>query len=1301
MKSSNTHTRSRSITGKLIACFIILMAGTPLLAQLSVTATTDQTTLTNALTSPGVTIANLTTNEGTTTSQIGTFSGGLVSGGPGPVIGVEDGVVLVGGAITSVTGPNTSASSSTGSASDNLVDADLGLMTGRTQNCSNGDQCDVVVLEFEVTPTGRSLEIDFVFAAEEFPEYVCSQFNDAVGIFVSGPGLSGPFSNSGINIATLDDGSAIAVNGVNGGIPGSNADGTACTLTNTFGFVYNTPADAVGAPNPALFTNTQFDGFTIPMSAKVVVTPNSTYLVRIVLADIGDSSWDTGFFLDLVRGGGLDYGDAPDSYSTTVLNATGISIGQGARHSIVPGLSLGATVDGDANGLPGAASDGDDTDSDNPTNGDDEDGIASFPVGFTGNNYTVTANATNTTGSDAFIVGYIDFNGDGDFDDTDEQSAPVTVPTGSNNAPFNVVFTLDPTNATTGSTYARFRISSNLASIQTPSGPAIDGEVEDYPIPAGFLPVVLASFSSQQLGRTTDFSWSTATETFNVGFQLYEDLNGVKTSISGGSIPSKCVNCLEPQNYQARLTTQGAGPFWLAEVDTSGRETFYGPFAMGETYGKQPTPHPIPWTTIRAQQTRLLADYHGQQQSDDARKNPQITLKVNQTGFHKLTFEALETAGFQVRGIAHDALALSVDGKPVYRQIISDDAFFGPGDTVIFWGEARQGDQYTSFNHYLLDLNRAQVRAVQAPPFEITGKPESHVFHEFRVENNEVYSFSAPNGDPWFDKALLSFGGPFSETRVIQVDQVARTAQQPVLEINYWGVTNWPEGLPDHHIEFYFNDIYLGDDIFDGLLFRSKRFSLQPEWLQNGANTLEIRVPGDTGYDFDLIHLESYALKYPRNLVAINGNALSFSSAAAFFEVRQFNSSNITAWATTGDVTYSLPTQVTSTKQNASVSFSGVGSVVRTEPPRYQVATMESMLTPLLQAAPRRQIPELDARGDLLIISHPSFMNALAPFVAFKQSQGHQVSLQNVQHIYDRYSFGRPTPDAIGTYIRFAASRLGTQSVLLVGGDTYDYQNRLGTGSISFIPSPYAQTHPQVYFAPVDPIFGDLDQDNIPDIPVGRFPVRELSELQILINKTTAPQPNAPRAIFVADDSPTEFFGSISVGLTQPLPKFWTSENVFLDLLDVGPAQAKLFAAINNNPALINFVGHSGPTAWTFDGLLNNDDLLDLQNTTPFTVIQWGCWNTYHVVPSYDTMGHQFLLPGNYGARAVIGAASLTSEASDQALGTRLFVELFKPNTTLGEAMIRAKQDLAASQPHVLDVILGWTLLGDPTAKLP
>jgi hypothetical protein len=171
---------------------------------------------------------------------------------------------------------------------------------------------------------------------------------------------------------------------------------------------------------------------------------------------------------------GEDWGDAPDVYPTR-------KTANGARHTIVAGLFMGARVDGEVDGQPNVQANGDDSNS--PNGGpDDEDGVVNPLVDLvltTGTQPTVTLRATNTTGTAATLTGFIDFNNDGFFSDFNER-AQVTVPTGTNNGTFTLTFPIIPTGSE-GKTWARFRLSTD------PQGGfqsqlASDGEVEDYTV---------------------------------------------------------------------------------------------------------------------------------------------------------------------------------------------------------------------------------------------------------------------------------------------------------------------------------------------------------------------------------------------------------------------------------------------------------------------------------------------------------------------------------------------------------------------------------------------------------------------------------------------------------------------------------------------------------------------------------------------------------------------------------------------------------------------------------------------------
>ncbi|MGB3918864.1 MAG: SdrD B-like domain-containing protein, partial [Thiothrix litoralis] len=157
-----------------------------------------------------------------------------------------------------------------------------------------------------------------------------------------------------------------------------------------------------------------------------------------------------------------DYGDIPDSYHTKQSN-------NGASHTIVANFSLGATVDGETDGQPTAAADGD---------GADEDGVHFITPLLPGESALIAVGTTQTNVATAYLNGWIDFNHDGDFADANEHI--ITDQTIASVYTTLALLANIPADAIPGDTYARFRLSS--ASGTSYDGAATDGEVEDYKV---------------------------------------------------------------------------------------------------------------------------------------------------------------------------------------------------------------------------------------------------------------------------------------------------------------------------------------------------------------------------------------------------------------------------------------------------------------------------------------------------------------------------------------------------------------------------------------------------------------------------------------------------------------------------------------------------------------------------------------------------------------------------------------------------------------------------------------------------
>lgn len=233
--------------------------------------------------SPAQLVQNVLLGSGVTVSNI-QFSG---SGGAigdftatGTNLGIASGVLLTTGTVANTGegphGPNNkpNAGIDNGAGGNPQLAAVAG---GQTFNAS--------VLEFDFVPYSDTVRFKYVFASEEYPEYVGQQFNDVFGFFISGPGIAGQQ-----NIARIPGtGSVIAINSVNNGLTNSGP----CTNCN----YYVNNGTGSNAPFNSSSNFIQYDGFTKVLEAVSRVQCGQTYHLRIAIADVGDPIFDSGIFL--------------------------------------------------------------------------------------------------------------------------------------------------------------------------------------------------------------------------------------------------------------------------------------------------------------------------------------------------------------------------------------------------------------------------------------------------------------------------------------------------------------------------------------------------------------------------------------------------------------------------------------------------------------------------------------------------------------------------------------------------------------------------------------------------------------------------------------------------------------------------------------------------------------------------------------------------------------------------------------------------------------------------------------------
>jgi gliding motility-associated-like protein len=243
-------------------------------AQLTVSNTqTPQQLVQNVLLGPGVTASNITYNGAP--NAIGYFSGSSN-------IGLPSGLLLTCGDIINAPGPNNSTGASV---SNNLPgDPDLDAIMSPTQSF------DASILEFDFIPTGDTVKFKYVFASEEYTEFVSTfpgGINDGFGFFLTGITTAFPTTNLAVIPNTTTPITMFNVNCLNSSpyYICNDPQNTQCAAS------YNCPTSQVG-------TTVQYDGFTVVLTAVAAVVCGETYHIKIAIGDGGDHVLDSGVFLE-------------------------------------------------------------------------------------------------------------------------------------------------------------------------------------------------------------------------------------------------------------------------------------------------------------------------------------------------------------------------------------------------------------------------------------------------------------------------------------------------------------------------------------------------------------------------------------------------------------------------------------------------------------------------------------------------------------------------------------------------------------------------------------------------------------------------------------------------------------------------------------------------------------------------------------------------------------------------------------------------------------------------------------------
>ncbi|MGA9772858.1 MAG: C25 family cysteine peptidase [Blastocatellia bacterium] len=819
--------------------------------------------------------------------------------------------------------------------------------------------------------------------------------------------------------------------------------------------------------------------------------------------------------------------------------------------------------------------------------------------------------------------------------------------------------------------------------------------------------VSVSSLKDGAKSNSNVLRWQTGFEAANLGFNIYRDENGSRVRVTPDLVAGSALfvgarTVLGAgRSYQWRDTAGQSGPdaqYWLEEMNLNGTSTWHGPIRPIAS-GKR-------LSALGQNNSRLIGELNAGASSQDTTMPVEISAKtgkltpariktqaaiieqnaikmaVKQEGWYRVGQPELVAAGFNPN-IDPNLLQLFVDGQEQPFSVIQKDGRFDPSSAIEFYGMGLNTASADARVYWLVAGTQAgkRIQKLGSQP----GLPATGGF-PYAVERRDrsVYFSGLLNGEKenFFGAVIAS--NPVDQSLALQ--HLQPSGGQATLEIALQGVTLFP-----HRVKAQINGTDAGEIVFAGQAQGVGRFSIQQSLLKEGQNQVKL-TPLAGSSDISLV--DYIRVTYQHAYTADN-NVLRFTATGRQqVSVDGFNNNQIRVFDITTPAAVREVTGVIQQRQSGyAITFTAPETNGRTLVALTNDQAARAAGLAINKPSSLRQ-PVNGA--DLLIISRGDFLSSLEPLRSWRQKQGLSVAMVDIEDVYDEFSYGQKSPQALKDFLLYARTswKKAPRFVLLAADASYDPKNYLGFGNSDFVPTKLIDT--QLMEAASDSWFADFDGDGVEDMAIGRLPVRNAQQALNLAAKIISYDQTQPSqaVLLVADKSDTYDFRGANGQLRELIPPTFRVEEIDRSLLDDFTAKTRLIEAISRGQKIVNYTGHGSVGLWR-GGILSSDDVELLGNTQNLSLfVTMTCLNGYFADPAVDSLAES-LMKADGGAMAVWASTGMTLPEGQTLMNQEAYRQLFAGGLTLGQAMAKAKAAIGNG-----DIRQTWILFGDPTTRL-
>ena len=344
---------------------------------------------------------------------------------------------------------------------------------------------------------------------------------------------------------------------------------------------------------------------------------------------------------------------------------------------------------------------------------------------------------------------------------------------------------------------------------------------------------------------------------------------------------------------------------------------------------------------------------------------------------------------------------------------------------------------------------------------------------------------------------------------------------------------------------------------------------------------------------------------------------------------------------------------------------------------------------------------------DYVVVSHGNFTAQMAPLKALRDREGLHSAIVDIDDVYDEFSFGEKTPQALRDFLQWAHTTWQTKPrfVVLAGDATTDPRDYEGLGDGDFVPTKSVSMTQVAQETASDDWFVDYDDDGLPDTAIGRLSVRTADQAAAVVAKIVgynpaSQEPWTRNLLLVADEHDgTTNFEEATHGLSDSLRTDYSTTQIAVGSLGVDAAHDALQQAVNAGHLIVNYSGHGSSDIWGSNGtLLRRDDIASWQTVGRLPlVVAMNCLNgMFNTIFDEESLAETMQRAPNGGAIAVWASSTTTAPATQAVVNQELYSLIFGgTNPAIGEAVAAAKRVVTNT-----DLRRSWIFFGDPAMHL-